>query len=78
MQVDWIWKLKLTTGETVIFAGREDGKDCSGIAIMMSKLTESTLVECRAINDRIMTYCKIQLYVYQIINVYAPTRDGDE
>ena len=38
-------KMKLTTGETVIFSGREDGIHRSGVAIMMSKFAEEALME---------------------------------
>ena len=35
-------KLKLTSGESVIYSGREDGMHRSGVAIMMSKHAEAS------------------------------------
>ena len=55
MQVEWIGKMKLTTGETVFFSSREDGIHRSGVAIIMSKFAEAALMEWRPINDRIIT-----------------------
>ncbi len=37
-------KLKLTSGKSVIYSGREDGMHWNGVAIMMSKNTEALLM----------------------------------
>ena len=47
-------KLKLTSGESVIYSGREDGMLQSGVAIMMSKHAEASLMEWQPISDRII------------------------
>ena len=47
-------KVKLRTGETVIYSGREDGLHRNGVAIMMSSFAEKTLMEWKPINDRII------------------------
>ena len=45
-------KLKLASGESVIYSGLEDEMHRSGVAIMMSKHAEALLMEWQPINDR--------------------------
>jgi hypothetical protein len=72
-------KTKLSTGETVIYSGREDGIHRSGVAIMMSKLAGSALMEWRPVNERIITARFYSKFIkLTIIQVYAPTMDADD
>ncbi|PIK40142.1 putative craniofacial development protein 2-like [Apostichopus japonicus] len=72
-------KLKLSTGETVVYSGREDGVHRSGVAIMLSKHAERALIEWRPVNDRIITARFYSNYIkVTIIHVYAPTLDATD
>ncbi len=72
-------KMKLNTGETVIYSGREDGIHREGVAIMMSKLAESALMEWRPVNERIITARYYSKFIkLTIIYIYAPTMDATE
>ena len=47
-------KVKMNTGESVFFSGREDNIHIHGVAIMMTKKAEKALLECKPISDRII------------------------
>ena len=47
-------KVKLSTGESVIFSGRDDNLHHHGVAIMFSKKAEQSLIEWKSINGRII------------------------
>ena len=68
-------KLKLTSaGESVIYCGREDGVHRSGVARMMSKHAEASLMEWQPINDQIIMARFYSKYIkLTIIHTYAPT-----
>ncbi len=71
--------MKLNTGETVIISGREDGIHREGVAIMMSKLAESALMEWRPVNERIITARYYSKFIkLTIMHIYAPTMDATE
>ena len=44
-------KVKMNTGESIIFSGREDNIHRHGVAIMMTKKAEQALLEWKAISD---------------------------
>ncbi|XP_072050327.1 craniofacial development protein 2-like [Amphiura filiformis] len=72
-------KVKLSTGESVIFSGREDNLHQHGVAIMMSKKAEQALIEWKPINDRII-YARFfsKFLKFSILQVYAPTNETNE
>ena len=47
-------KVKMNTGESVIFSGREDNIHRHGVAIMMTKKTEQALIEWKPIIELFM------------------------
>ena len=47
-------KVKMNTGESVFFSGREDNIHRHGVAIMMTKKAEKALLEWKPISDRII------------------------
>lgn len=68
-----------STGETVLYSGRDDQHHREGVAIIMKKGVENTMMEWEPVNSRLM---KIRLRGKQInttiIQCYAPTNDSDE
>ena len=72
-------KVKLRTGETVIYSGREDGLHRNGVAIMMSSFAEKTLMEWKPINDRIIIARFYSKFIkLTIIHIYAPTMEATD
>jgi hypothetical protein len=72
-------KVKLNTGESVIFSGREDNLHHHGVAIMISAKAEQSLMEWKPINERIIYARFFSKYIkLSIIQVYAPTNDASE
>ena len=72
-------KVKLSTGENVIFSGREDNLHRHGVAIMMSKKAEQTLLEWKPINERIICARFYSKFLkISIIQVYAPTNEAND
>ena len=66
-------KVKINTGESVIFSGREDNIHRHGVAIMMTKKAEQALMEWKPISDRIIYARFFFRYVkLSIVQVYAP------
>ena len=71
-------KVKMNTGESIIFSGREDNIHRHGVAIMMTKKAEQALVEWKPISDRIIYARFFSRYVkLSIIQVYAPTNEAN-
>ena len=46
--------MKTTTGETVLYSGREDDLHHEGVAIIMKKGMEKYLMEWKPVNSRII------------------------
>ena len=67
------------TGETVLYSGRDDNMHFEGVAIILKKGLEKSLIEWKPVNSRII---KVRLRGrhnnMSIIQCYAPTNDGDE
>jgi hypothetical protein len=72
-------KIRSSTGETVIYSGREDNQHHEGVAIILKKGAEKSLMEWKPINSRLL---KIRIKGKQInttiIQCYAPTNDSDD
>ena len=75
--------MKLTSGETIIYSGREDGSHRSEVAMMMSKRAESALIEWVPVNERIIKarfhskYIKLTVIQYRSLEVYATSCQKD-
>ena len=67
------------TGETVLYSGRDDNMHFEGVAIILKKGREKSLIEWKPINSRLI---KVRLRGrhnnMSIIQCYAPTNDGGE
>ena len=71
-------KVKMNTGESIIFSGREDNTHRHGVAIMMTKKAEQTLLKWKPISDIIIYARFFSRYVkLSIIQVYAPTNEAN-
>ena len=70
---------KISTGETVLYSGREDDQHHEGEAIILKKGLEKCLMEWKPINSRLL---KVRLKGRHInttiIQCYAPTNDSEE
>ena len=69
-----------STGETILYSGREDNQHREGVAIILRKgLASKSLLEWKPINNRLI---KIRLQGKQInttiIQCYSPTNESDE
>ena len=72
-------KVKLCTGESVSFSGRNDNLHHHGVAFMISKEAEKTLLEWKPINDRIVyDRCFSRYVTLSVIQVYAPTNEANK
>ena len=69
-------RMKTTTGETVLYSGREDDLHHEGVAIIMKKGMEKYLMEWKPVNSRIIqARLKGRQTNLSIIQCYAPTND---
>ena len=71
-------RLMLTSGETVIWSGKEREHE-GGVALMMDRKTEKCLLEWKGISDRILKARFDSKYVKTTVFVcYAPTNSASE
>ena len=71
--------MKTTTGETVLYSGREDDLHHEGVAIIMKKGMEKYLMEWKPVNSRIIqARLKGRQTNLSIIQCYAPTNDSND
>ena len=71
-------KTKTSTGETILYSGREDGHHSSGVAIILTKEVTRTLEEWTPVSDRIITARFWSKHIKTtLIQVYAPTNEAD-
>ena len=76
-------QLRLSTGELILFSGHKnpDATHSEGVAIMLPKESQKSLLSWEAVNSRIITACfltKKKDIKMNIIQVYAPTNDANE
>ncbi|XP_056006746.1 craniofacial development protein 2-like [Ostrea edulis] len=71
-------KMKLTSGETILYSRRNDGNHRNDVAIILSKDATKCLDEWTPINDRIITARFWSKYIKTtVIQVYSPTNEAD-
>uniref|UniRef100_A0A3P9H430 Endonuclease/exonuclease/phosphatase domain-containing protein n=1 Tax=Oryzias latipes TaxID=8090 RepID=A0A3P9H430_ORYLA len=76
----WIGSGKVitSTGETLLYSGREDSKHQEGVAIILKKGAEKSLIEWKPVNSRLI---KIRMrgshMNMTIIQCYSPTNDSE-
>ena len=67
------------TGEIVLYSGRDDNMYFEGVAIILKKGLEKSLIEWKPVNSRsIKVRLRGRLNNMSVIQCYAPTNDGDE
>ena len=72
-------KFILSTGETIMYSGRDDEVHQHGVAIMLDKDAAKALINWAPIDERIIRARFHSRYVkLTLIHVYAPTNDTDE
>ena len=72
-------KTRLTSGETILYSGRNDGNHRNGVALILSKDATKCLDEWTPVNDRIVTARFWSKYIKTtVIQVYSPTNEADE
>ncbi|XP_068739638.1 craniofacial development protein 2-like [Montipora capricornis] len=70
---------KATTGETVLYFGREDDSHHEGVAIIIRKEMEKYLMEWKPVNSSIIeARLKDRQANLSIIQCYAPTNDSND
>ena len=71
-------KIKLTTGETILYSGKEEGHE-SGVAMMLDSLAEKCLLDWEPVSDRIIRARFDSRYAKMtIVQCYAPTNNAEE
>ena len=72
-------KFILSTGETIVYSGRDDEVHQHGVAIMLNKDAAKTMINWAPIGERIIRARFHSRYVkLTLIHVFAPTNDTDE
>ena len=72
-------RMRTTTGETVLYSGREDDQHNEGVAIILKKGVERCLLEWKPVNSRLIsTRLKGRHINISVIQCYAPTNDSSD
>ena len=72
-------RMRLSTGETVIYSGRDDDIHQQGVAIMMSKSAAASLINWSPVNEGIISARFYSRHIkLTVIHAYAPTNEADE
>ena len=72
-------RMKTTTGETVLYSGRDDDRHHEGVAIILKKGLERCILEWKPVNSRLMSArLKGRHINMTIIQCYAPTNDSSD
>jgi len=72
-------QMRVQTGETLLYSGRDDDAHLSGVAMFLSRKAASCLISWSPVNDRIITARFNSRYIRtSIVQVYAPTNDAEE
>ena len=68
----------LSSGEKIIYSGRNDRKHTEGVAIILSNKAQNALIEWSPLDKRIITARFYSIYTkLTIIQCYAKTNDSD-
>ena len=72
-------KRKLASGHTIFFSGRSDNQHNGGVAIIVNKKHEKSLLEWKPVSDRlIMARFNSKYTKLTLLSCYAPTEDASE
>jgi endonuclease/exonuclease/phosphatase family metal-dependent hydrolase len=72
-------KQVLTSGDTIMWSGREDGRHQEGVALLVRKENSKSLLRWKPINERLL-YAQFhsKFTRLSILVAYAPTEDAEE
>ena len=69
----------LTLGHTIFYSGRTDNLRSGGVAVIVTRKVETTLLEWKSVNQRLMKLRFNSKFVkLTIIACYAPTEEAEE
>ena len=69
----------LASGHTIFYSGRTDNLDRGGVAAIVTRKVEKTLLEWKLVNDRLIKVrFDSKLAQLTIITCYAPTEEAEE
>ena len=69
----------MSTGESIIFSGRDDTQHREGVGIIMTREVEKTLLDWKPVNERIIAARFFSKFVkMSVIQVYAPTNEATD
>ena len=72
-------KRTLSSGYTILYSGRSDNQHRGGVAIIVTRKVEKTLLEWKPINDRLLkARFNSKFAKLTVIAWYAPTEDAEE
>ena len=72
-------KRTLSSGHTILYSGRTDNQHRGGVAIIVTRKVEKTLLEWKPINDRLLkARFNSKFAKLTVIACYAPTEDAEE
>ena len=72
-------KRTLSSGHTILYSGRSDNQHRGGVAIIVTRKVEKTLLEWKPINDRLLkARFNSKFAKLTVIACYAPTEDAEE
>lgn len=72
-------KQRMSSGETIIWSGRQDGNHQEGVALIISKKHTNSLLQWKPINERLLYVRMDSKYTkLSVIVAYAPTEVADE
>ena len=72
-------RMKLSSGEPVLYSGRDDNQHTQGVTITMNQEATKALIHWSPINERMIKarFC-FKFVKGTMMHVYAPTNDTDE
>ena len=72
-------KRTLSSGHTILYSGQSDNKHRGGVAIIVTRKVEKTLLEWKPINNRLLkARFNSKFAKLTVIACYAPTEDAEE
>ena len=76
--MDRLWRSETTTGETIIYSGRDEGHHTS-VALAMNDETRKCMMKWHPITDRIISARFFSKHVKMtVIQIYSPTNDASD
>lgn len=72
-------KLRIASGETILYSGREDNINRAGLGLILFKHAEKALIDLTPISERLIKVRFFSKYVkLTILQMYAPTEAAED